>query len=47
VEKETAGGCIHYISGEGVDGVIRFYDIIPTVGKGATNFFYEGVLTRG
>jgi hypothetical protein len=44
-EAEIAGGCIHYISGEGVQGVIRFYDIIPTVGKGATNFFYEGVLT--
>jgi hypothetical protein len=28
-----------------VSGVIRFYDIIPVVGKGATNFLYEGVLT--
>jgi hypothetical protein len=44
-ESEVAGGCTHYVSGEGVDGIIRFYDIIPTVGKGATNFLYEGVLT--
>jgi hypothetical protein len=45
LEAEIAGGCVHYLSGEGVQGVIRFYDIIPTVGKGATNFLYEGVLT--
>lgn len=45
VEAEIAGGCVHYLSGEGVQGVIRFYDIIPTVGKGASNFFYEGVVT--
>jgi hypothetical protein len=46
-EKEIAGGCIHYIAGEDVGGLIRFYDVIPTVGKGATNFLYEGVITRG
>lgn len=44
-EAEIAGGCIHHVSGEGIQGVIRFYDVIPTVGQGATNFFYEGVLT--
>jgi hypothetical protein len=44
LEAEIAGGCIHYISGDGVQGLIRFYDVIPVVGKGATNFFYEGVL---
>lgn len=42
--KETAGGCTHYVSGDGVQGVIRFYDVIPTVGKGATNFPYEGTI---
>jgi hypothetical protein len=45
-EKEITGGCIHYIAGEDVGGVMRFHDVIPTVGKGATHFFYEGVLTR-
>ena len=44
-EKEVTGGCIHYISGENVGGLMRFHDVIPTVGKGATHFFYEGVLT--
>jgi hypothetical protein len=44
-EAEIAGGCVHHVSGEGIQGVIRFYDVIPTVGQGATNFFYEGVLT--
>ena len=44
-EKEIAGSCIHHVSGAGITGVIRFYDIIPTAGKGATNFFYEGTLT--
>ena len=44
-ETEVAGGCTHWISGPTVSGVIRFYDIIPTVGKGATNFLYEGTLT--
>lgn len=44
VESEVAGGCTHYVSGENVQGLIRFFDVIPTVGKGATNFFYEGVL---
>ena len=45
-EKEITGGCIHYVAGEDVGGLIRFHDVMPTVGKGATNFFYEGVLTR-
>ena len=45
VESEIAGGCTHYASGDGVQGVIRFYDVIPTVGQGATNFPYEGTLT--
>ena len=45
-EKEITGGCIHYVSGEDVAGLIRFHDVIPTVGKGAANFFYEGVLMR-
>lgn len=46
-EKQMTGGCIHYVGGEGVQGDMRFYDVIPEVGKGATNFLYEGVLTRG
>lgn len=33
------------VSGADVSGVIRFYDVIPVVGKGATNFLYEGTLT--
>lgn len=45
VEAEIAGGCTHWVSGANVSGVIRFYDVIPVVGKGATNFFYEGTLT--
>jgi hypothetical protein len=44
-EKEIAGSCIHHVSGDGITGMIRFYDIIPTPGKGATNFLYEGTLT--
>ena len=44
-ESEIVGGCTHYISGEGIQGVIRFWDVIPTVGQGATNFLYDGVLT--
>jgi hypothetical protein len=46
-ETEMTGGCIHYIAGDDVGGVMRFHDVIPTVGEGATNFLYEGVLTRG
>ncbi len=46
VEKETSGSCIHYVAGERLGGVIRFHDVIPVMGKGATNFLYEGVLTR-
>lgn len=46
VEKETSGSCIHYVAGEHLGGEIRFYDVIPALGKGATSFLYEGVLTR-
>lgn len=45
-EKLITAGCIHYISGANVGGLMRFYAVIPTIGKGPTNFFYEGVLTR-
>ena len=44
--KEMTGGCVHYVAGEDVEGVIRFHDVISKVGEGATNFFYEGHLTR-
>ena len=44
LESEIAGACTHYVSGEGIQGLIRFFDVIPVVGKGATNFPYEGVL---
>ena len=44
--QEITGGCIHYISGENVVGLIRFHDVMPIVGKGGTHFFYEGSLTR-
>jgi hypothetical protein len=44
-DKEITGGCIHYISGEKFGGLIRFYDVVPIEGKGATHFFYEGFLT--
>jgi hypothetical protein len=43
-QKETAGGCIHYISGEKFEGVIRLHDVI-TPGQGLTNAFYEGFIT--
>jgi hypothetical protein len=43
-EKEIAGGCIHYISGEGLVGVIHFYDVM--YGEGSPHFFYEGTLAR-
>lgn len=42
--KEIAGGCIHYISGEGLVGDIRFYDVM--YGAGAPHYFYEGTLAR-
>ena len=45
--EEITGGCIHYISGENLVGLIRFYDVMPIVGKGGTHFFYEGSLTQG
>ena len=40
--EEITGGCVHSISGENVQGLIRFYDVMPVVGKGGTHFFYEG-----
>ena len=43
-EKEIVGGCIHYISGDGLVGTMRFYDV--TYGNGAPHYFYEGTLTK-
>ena len=43
-ENEIVGGCIHYISGDGLVGVIRFYDVM--YGDGAPHFFYEGTLAK-
>jgi hypothetical protein len=43
-EKEIAGGCIHYISGDGLVGVMRFYDVM--YGEGAPHYFYEGALSK-
>lgn len=43
-DKEVAGGCIHYISGNGLVGVMRFYDVMH--GEGAPHYFYEGTLSR-
>jgi len=43
-DKEIVGGCIHYISGDGLVGVIRFYDVM--YGDGAPHFFYEGTLAK-
>lgn len=43
-EKEVVGGCIHYISGDGLVGVIRFYDVM--FGDGAPHYFYEGTLAK-
>ncbi len=43
-EKEIAGGCIHYISGDGLVGEIRFYDVMW--GEGAPHYFYEGTLSQ-
>lgn len=42
-EKEIVGGCIHYISGNGLVGVMRFYDVMS--GTGAPHYFYEGTLS--
>jgi hypothetical protein len=47
LEQEITGGCVHHVSGDDVVGTIRFYDVMPIVGKGGTHFFYEGSLTRG
>ena len=42
-DKEIVGGCIHYISGKGLVGIIRFYDIMT--GPGAPHYYYEGSLS--
>jgi hypothetical protein len=47
MEQEITGGCVHAISGDKIVGLIRFYDVMPVVGKGGTHFFYEGSLTLG
>ena len=47
VKEEITGGCLHYISGENLVGLIRFYDVMPIVGEGGTHFLYEGSLTLG
>lgn len=44
-EKEIAGGCVHYITADGLVGVIRFHDVMQ--GEGAPHYFYEGTLNRG
>jgi hypothetical protein len=43
-KKEIVGGCIHYISGNGLVGEIRFYDVMS--GEGAPHYFYEGTLAK-
>ena len=47
LKEEITGGCVHYISGENAVGTVRFYDVMPVVGKGGTHFFYEGSITLG
>ena len=42
-EKEVVGGCVHYITGKGLVGVMRFYDVMQ--GNGAPHYFYEGTLS--
>lgn len=43
-DKEIVGGCIHYLSGDGLVGLMRFYDVMA--GDGAPHYFYEGSITR-
>ncbi|MBC2835090.1 hypothetical protein [Paragemmobacter straminiformis] len=43
-EKEIVGGCIHYLSGTGLTGLMRFYDVMS--GDAAPHYFYEGHITR-
>jgi hypothetical protein len=43
--KEITGGCIHYVSGKDLGGLITFHDVI-TPGQGPTSYFYYGTLTR-
>jgi hypothetical protein len=42
-EKEIVGGCIHYITGKGLVGVMRFYGVMH--GNGAPHYYYEGSLS--
>jgi hypothetical protein len=42
-EKEIVGGCVHYITGKGLVGVMRFYDVMYS--NGAPHYFYEGTLS--
>lgn len=44
-DREVVGGCIHYITGDGLVGVMRFFDVMQ--GENAPHYFYEGHLTRG
>ena len=44
-EKEIAGGCIHYITSEGLVGLIYFVDVMK--GENAPHYFYQGQLSRG
>ncbi|MGI9657523.1 MAG: hypothetical protein ACR2OD_01340 [Gaiellaceae bacterium] len=46
-EGQITGGCKHKVIGKtgafrGYKGLITFYDEIPVVGEGATNFLYDG-----
>lgn len=42
-DKEITGGCIHYISGQSLVGLMRFYDVM--LGEDAPHYFYEGTIT--
>ena len=42
-EKEIVGGCIHHITGKGLIGMMRFYDVMS--GKDSPHDYYEGTLT--
>jgi hypothetical protein len=43
-KKEVVGGGIHYISADGLVGVIHSYDVM--YGDGAPHYFYEGTLAK-
>lgn len=44
-EKEIVGGCVHYITGDALVGIMRYFDVMH--GENAPHYFYEGQLTRG